>query len=534
MEVKNYLKKICGSADFLSLIMLAGVFFLVSFLHFRSFGVYGDDWSAGTYLYHNSVSAALWEWWAQWGGEIANFRPLAAILPLIWFVVYQYLGLAGVFLVIYGLYVFAGWLLYKLLKKSLSPLVALTASMLFLVYPTNNFYLWQVTATYPLSLIFLFGAAHFFKSKRYLFVFCSLLASLLTNEGAFFLFFIAMLPTQKLANWKEFFAPLYGWLAVTLPAVLLYGIVRVILETKGLIAGGRAVGVLGHLNAISYLSQFVKSYLVVLVTSWGFAAWKILHFFRWPDLVIGLTAATVSTWVFWKISKLKSKEEAGSIPAWYIMAMGLVLIIAGRYYGFYYVPSINVLNLDSRYYFAASLGGALFFAGLLEYLIQRWRSKQGAIIILLALSLIFGFLAVFKSSVQRDYEASWVQAKAIMRSFLSAVPSLQPGQVVILNTPPVVLGELVGPMQVLNALHLLVPRIYNPAARGYISANISGLSFQEKQICITAIPDYFCVPKDKVLFFNISGTNVVPAKNYYFPPGVEQHAPPSLKAALEK
>ena len=532
--IKNFFKRILHSPDFLALIMLAGVFFLVCFLHIKSFGVYGDDWSAGTYLYNNSAMAALWEWWVHWGGEVANFRPLAAILPLMWYFVFKYWSLTGIFLLIYGLYLAAGWLLYAFLKKSLSPLVAVAASLLFLVYPTNNFYLWQVTATYPLSLIFLFSAIHLFYKKRYGWVFCLLLFSLLVNEGVFFLFFLALLPDHKLADWKELAAAFLNWISVTLSAVVLYAILRITLEAKGIIVGGRAVGVLGHLHIFSYLAQFVQSYLVVLLTSWCFAAWKILFFGRAADFVIGIIVAAISAWVFLSLNRIAAPARVDKIPAWYVMVMGLLLIIAGRYYGFYYVPSINTLSLDSRYYFAASLGGAVFFAGLLELLIQRWRSKQAGVIILLVLSLTFGFLAVFKASVQRDYQASWRQAKAIWLNLFKAVPNLQPGQVVILQTPPVVLGELVYWPQALGDLRLIIPRIYNPAARAYASGNISGMSFQQSQICFTAPPEYFCVPKDKVLFFKVSGTDVVPDKNYHFPPGIEQNVSLPLKAVLEQ
>jgi hypothetical protein len=532
--LKNSLKKFFQSSDFFALVMLAGVFFLACFLHFRSFGVYGDDWSAGTYLYHNSLGAALREWWAMGSGEIANFRPLAIILPIMWYFVFQFAGLAGVALVIYILYLSLGWLLYKLLKRSLSPLVALVASLLFLVYPTNNFYLWQVTSTYPLSLIFLFCGVNFFYRKNYWLVFCFLLLSLLVNEGVFFLFFIALLPTQKLANLKELVAPFSRWLAVTLPAVVLYGILRVVLEAKGIISGGRAVEVLGHFQLVAYAGQFVKSYLVVLVSSWGFVGWKLLYFARPADFLIGSAVAAISVPVFWRMAKFNNPAGAGKIPVWYIMVMGLALIIAGRYYGFYYVPSINVLNLDSRYYFAASLGGAVFFAGVLEYLIRRFSFKRGMVVILLVLALGFGTLAAFKSSVQRDYTVSWSQAKAVWRSLLSSVPSLQPGQVIILNTPPVVLGELVGLNQGLGDLHLLIPRIYDSAATGYVNSSITAMTFPKNLVCITTPLEHFCSSKDNVLFFDISGTRVVPEKNYYFSPGVVQHIPLPLKAVLEK
>lgn len=505
MKFINYLIKKTQNTSVLVFFSLAAIIFITCFIRFQSFGLYGDDWGAGTYLFKSTTVDAL-QGWIEWKGEIGNFRPLAILLPLFWYGGYYFFGLAGVFLVIWTVYIILSFFFYQILRTRMSGIAAYGAALIFALYPTNNFYLWQVTMTYPVGLIFIFLAVWFFwKDKKVISLFF-LLCGALVNEATFFIFLLALLPKEKF-SWQTFRAAIFRWTQPFGGALVIYSVARIIAERTGVITGGRLAHAAHVFNIWDYIAQFIKAIVVVLMSSWAFIFWKIIHNFRISHLLFGVITVII-VYCMWKL--FEGERHESTLPYWYILIMGVVLICAGRYYGFYYIPSLNVLNLDSRYYFASSVGGAVFIAGLIEVLRSKGVYIQRAGLVVCAIVLLF--LAVAKYEIQRDYVVAWQEAKAIWRELLYRVPALKEGEAVIITIPPHTLGKLVVANEAVGDLRQFVPQVYGAGSLGFLSTQIQASRREGVRTCIDSSPFYtgLCIPTDHVYYFAWDGRNLLP------------------------
>jgi hypothetical protein len=506
IKMANWLK----STEGVVYISLTAICFVSCFLLLRTFGVYGDDWYSSTFLYNNSLWSSV-KYWIEWKGEINNFRPMAVFLPFLWHLGYAALGLSGVFLVIGGLYSLVACLFYKIITRFTPPLIAFAASVLLILYPTNNFYLWQATSTYPLGLMFVLVAVLFFLKNKYAMAFVFLLCGALSNEASIFVFALALIPNKKISL-LEFRRNFISWLKVAGVAVVLYAVARVIAEKTGFLAVERLGFTFDTFNPVSYVLQFFKSIFVVLASSWGFAGWKILKTFQIQHLFVGLLSVAIFALVFLHFKRKNLNNLPAFAPAWYLLVAGILLICAGRYYGFYFVPSINVLNLDSRYYFSASVGGAVFFAGLIQLIWYKINAKHQKVFAL-AMCTVVLFLGVFKYEVQADYSESWKKGKAIWKQLFEQVPSLQPGEVVVVKFPFRPLGTLVDTGEAVGDLRFMIPSIYGPQTLGFSSNFLQEERRTGENICFDSAPYYedYCVTIDKVYFFSWDGSKLLPS-----------------------
>ncbi len=506
--MSNIISKL-KSRNSLVFFSLALVTFIALFIRFRGFGMYGDDWGAGSYLLQHSTADAI-KGWINWRGEIDNFRYFAIIVPALWYFSYHLLGLPGVFLSMAAIYVALYFCAYKILSQRVSPLAAYLATVIFILYPTNNFYLWQVTTTYPLALVFVFLAVWYYWKKNWAAAFLLLTCSAMINEAVLFIFVFALIP-DKPVNFKEILVMFWRWLKLTFSLVIIYGATRAAFEYFGFIHTPRLSYSAHNLNLISYAAQFFKATAAVLGTSWAFVAWKILHNFHPSQMAIGLVVIAIFVETLWL---MRSKSQAWAwpiIPYWYLFVAGVVLIFAGRYYGFYYVPSVNILNLDSRYYFASSVGGLVFFAGLIEFFLQEKFGKFKNWL-LAFLCILVGVLSVFKYEVQTDYVVAWQDAKSLWKQVLAEAPSLSRGEVLVVDLPAHPLGTLVDIGQSLGDFRLFVPKIYGPDTTGFGTNIILGVKKTPTSICINsgAVLSNYCTQPSKVYFFQWHDSTLLP------------------------
>ena len=483
-KIKNFI-----STDYAVLILIAGITFFACFYYFKSFGIYGDDWDAGTYWRFNSLNQGLHYWWSVWAGEVNNFRPLAAALPIMWFYSFKMFGLPGVFLSIYLVHALLGFLIYKFFSKITEKDISILGALFFVLYPTNNAYLWQVATSYVLSLCFIMGAVLAYKAeKRKLIAIILLFISLLINEAPIMLFFMVLIPEQKISL-KEFWESLKKFLLFFLPIVFVYAFARISAEHANLIVGGRTKNLVGSFHLFAYIFQFLQAVFVVTCMSWVLAVWKMVKDFHaigygaW--LIAGLEFFIIRAIIFNKSFLANTKEKIEN-NFFYFFIAGLLLIIAGRYYGFYFQPSINTLNLDSRYYYAASFGGVVMLVGVMLFFKTRfpqyWKYTLTFFISLIA------FLSVFKHSVQLDYANSWTQAKIFWQQFVKQYPSLKDGELAIVYVQPRELGHLVGVGEAIGDLRKVFPYVYKSNVYAVTTFLTQSINFEKDAVCINSHP----------------------------------------------
>ena len=475
------------------------IIFIAGYWQIKNLGLYGDDWGASTFLFHSDMNEAVKEWWQYGSGEISNFRMLAVMIPVLWFYAFKLFGLIGISFLNFVVYLSLSYFLFLLLKQKISNSGTLFGALLFALYPTNNAYLWQVTMSYAIALLAVFAACLFFSKQKWFLSLIFLLISIFINEGVFFIFFISLLPSREEGfSWPILKQKGMKWLVIVLGIVIIYVFFRVTFELKGITGGNRTVSVLHNFNLAAYIFQFVKSYGVVLLISFSAAVWKIYFSFKIWHLAVGVAVFLLS-FVLLNFSKtewnqIKNRESL------IVMLMGLMLIIAGRYYGFYYVPSINVLNLDTRYYFAASVGGAVFFAGFFEYLQQKLKYQK--LIIILACTM-FGMLAIFRFEVQKDYADSFKEAKNLWKQLVYSAPAVPENSLVVVNIPDKILGKPVGLFEAAGDLRITTRKMYNKRVDFVSSPFIQHLKIDERLVCLDSAPIYNseCFNKDKVYIF---------------------------------
>jgi hypothetical protein len=396
-----------------------------------------------------------------------------------------------------------------LARKFIGAHSAIILALLFSLYPTNNFYLWQVTMNYQLGMLLMLLSIFFFWKNRYFYSLILFIVSLLVNEATAMLFVLAILPVVIHSFSSELQSGIMPkvrsllkqkatqiWLWLFFGIIFVYGISRIIAEKTGLINGGRLVSVLGHFSLILYLKQFVTGEITVILLSWAVAGWKILYYTNVSSILIGVIVALLVL-VFLRFC---TERPLGSFKPLYLVLLGIILIIAGRYYGFYYIPSINVLNLDSRYYFSASLGGAMVITGLLEWLRLRYLNFMSYLIIV---CLMFGFLGMFKFQVQTDYSNSWTAAKKIWQTIFAEIPALPAGSLVYVDVPGNNLGKLVGAFQGMGDLRILIPYFYGNGASGISTPYIQNMKQNVGELCFDSAPFYKnqCYSQNLILTF---------------------------------
>jgi len=476
--------------------VLCAVLAFVGYSYFRHFGIYGDDWGASTYLYQNNLRSAVSMWWHAGSGEIENFRLLAVIIPIIWYGAFHLFGFFGVILINFLLYAGLAILFYFILKQHLSRSAAFLGALLFAIFPTNNAYLWQVTISYALALLAVFGAILLFNKNKFWQSALILACGLLINEAVFFVFFLSVLApqTQKL-SWAGFKPRFKKWLQIVAPMIISYIIFRLALEITGITGGNRATNALHQLHLVAYAMQFAYAIAIDLVIAWGVSLWKILHYHQAIDFAVGVAAA-LAAWFFSR--KLSRSSENISKPL-YVIVLGLILICAGRYYGFYYVPSVNVLNLDSRYYFASSVGAAMCFAGLLQWAWDFFAGWKKYIPTVLLCLMVF-VAAMSRFEVERDYARAWQNAQKFWQTFLAAIPSLPDKSVLIVNVPARSVDQPVGVSEAMGDLRSLVPLFYGKDELGAGTLGMQSIDVGQSQVCFTSSPFFFdyCVDNARV------------------------------------
>ncbi|MBI5530069.1 MAG: hypothetical protein HY918_01035 [Candidatus Doudnabacteria bacterium] len=520
-------------------IMLSLVVFIANFLYFKNFGIYGDDWDAGIYLRFNGLREGVHYWWSVWAGEINNFRPIAVILPIVWFYFFKFFGLPGVHFSIFLIHATAAFLIYKYFSGYAEKYIAFLGALFFALYPTNNAYLWQVATTYVLSLCFvLLSVLSYQKKYKFLAAFLFLF-SVLVNEATAMLFVLALIPKHTVSR-AEFIKQFKEFAYFFIPILALYIAVRVGFEHTGLIVGGRTKGLLNNFKFSVYLFQFIQAFAVVFFTSWGLAGWKIIQNFKdlnWLTWLVGIAIfAFIRASFETELFKDKNQESLRANYLYFLIG-GFVLIFAGRYYGFYFQPSINTLNLDSRYYYAASLAGPVFLVGLLIYAKANFSKFWPNIVTLVA--IILGILGIFKISVQRDYANAWLASKEFWRQEIKAFPALRENELVVVYVPKRKLGQLVGVGEAIGDLRKLFPFVYGPTVNGVTTFLTQSIDQTPESFCINSHPFWInrCFQKNNVEVLTFEDNKLVLRKKANPSPdsrSFEQNLPEALKNIILK
>ena len=477
-------------------IALAAVIFVAGYWHANSIGLYSDDWGASTYLFQHTLGQAVVDWWHHGSGDVTLFRFLVVATPILWYWAFGLFGSTGVVLLNYVCFVGLAFLFFLLLKKHVSLPVAFAGALLFALYPCNNAYLWQVTMSYTLALLAMFGALLCYYRGRYFWSVLLLVASVFLNEAVLFLFVLALLPPGSV-SWPQIKVQVKTWLKLMIPVLVLYVGIRLVSESLGITGGDRTVYVLQHFQLIPYLRQFITGEAVVLVIAYAAIVWKILHAFSWSSVLVGLFTAFVAWWTI-RGQLTSGGQERALTRTLYLVLAGAILICAGRYYGFYYIPSFNVLNLDTRYYFAASVGGAVLYAGVLQWLLERFGRR--VFIVLFSITILV--LSMARWEVQQDYAAGFRESSRVWQQLLAKVAAPAAGTFIVVDIPDRELGKPVGLLESLGDLRDLMPKLYNGDVAAASSPYIQNLTISGNQTCVDSTPLYnhACFPSANFVY----------------------------------
>ena len=490
---------------------IAIILFLAGFNKIGHFGVYSDDWIGGTYITAQNALDAAKQWLIP-SGEMSNFRPLAVIESLFWYFGYISFGLFGVFFTIYLIQLLATILIYIVFKRLIGNTNAFFGALLFILFPTQSFYLWQVTSTYFLALSFILLAVITWQKKARWWSVLLLLISLLINESVFGLFILAIIPS-KWEGWKVWFEKSRSWFLTVIPVTFIYATTRIIYENYWLVQGGRIVGSFGHFNFFQYIIQFFKAASLDLILAIPIAGWKILYNFNTINWSYVAIVAFVVSIFFYLIDKKSLKTEEFNVK--YIILVGFILLFAGRYYGFYYIPSINILNLDSRHYFASSIGAAMIITAIISWLASKNLKWYRFTTIFTTLLIIY--LCIFKISLQTDYVQAWSEAKKLLPEVIENTKYLGDSEAIVINLPPKQLGKIVDVGVGIGDLRITIPKLYGQGHYGISSNYIQQIIHKNQQTCFNSMPIYICFPSDHVTWFEWDGFSLkrlsMPNKN---------------------
>ncbi len=444
------IKRLNHARDF---VFLGLITWITHFYHFKSFGLYEDD-------YHRTTRAMAMGWLQFVKYLIEQTREEGRPLHDGLIIFFSFLGnkiggLSAIYIFGYLIVLLNVLLLYLLLKRlSKHPFIPLAGALGLCLFPadtTRTIYLTHSLGVQP-SITFLLMAFHFYIRGKTKSSYLAIIGSLFTYETAFPVFLAAPLLTQKTFDlsllWK-----MVRHACILFALAVLVALIRVL----GLESGRGRIQELDDDRVWQALINTVVGPITSLKAFWQ-RAWEmvpglgqdkemavilflcltitsyILHRRRLNLSVIGsddplradFLQANVSKRNFLHLILAFAKDLRPLIVS------GVVMLLFA--YPLTLTTTATALGTkSSRVHAAASIGAAILFACVLAFveLLGELFKKRVVVNVLMAsfLSLLVGFGLV----VQKDFQASWSDQKNFWADVVRLAPDIEPGTVVLID-----------------------------------------------------------------------------------------------------
>ncbi|GEM_PF-2404081 len=415
-----------------NLLLITVVAWVANYYHFMNFGLYDDDWffvanpflSPAKYWLTTSLSE-------QFEPQFFQGRPLQIIFE------YGFAEIGALFqsipvdyLIAFVLFSGSALMLYELLRRRFSQLVATLTSLIFVLsplYTLHQFLNGQFTFGPAFALLFA-GMILYERGKRgqaYTFA----VLSLMTYESIFLLFLAAPLFIQGRPVLKGRGREWIRHLAICLVIVGVCWASRLWLGEKRVNSVGQGVLWSVLRSTVYYAVTWPGTYLYAFVKAneatveaWFFA---ILFCLTLPVL----------------LRRARNDKSAASPAKWpdfgSAVFTAIFLTFCGcltSYYFFFRAePIFVVAGRDTRINVAATVGSSLLIAILLAWWIEISRAAYARVIAYLGTVAALTVLFLYTFVVQNDYVREWDDERSDIAQIILLTPDIEPDSIIIMK-----------------------------------------------------------------------------------------------------
>jgi hypothetical protein len=435
----------------LELLTLAGVVWVAHFLHFRSLGLYEDDyahiseqlsWRLIDLIRYLRVAVT----WPQG-------RPLHFLLPHIGAFMAGHLGaLNAAYVLAFLVEVANAFLFYLLLRRMGLESTAWLGGLAFGLFPadTTHSFLLHALGIHT-SLTFLLIASHLYLSGEKIPAYVMSAGSLLTYESAYMPFLVVPLLVLPWGRGKlpEILRHLAVWIGILLIAVMLRSLMgegrieaatsasNAVLSAGAQTAASLVIGPVVSLGLIGYgpawiLFHWSNALTLVFLVSAPFFAWMLFTGPGNPGEAAATAQGRVRVRIPWRESARRNVRGSDHLVNLLIASIALLSLAYGA--SFTHYPPTALYGRMTSVHAAAALGGGLFFACACGMLLQFASTARRRILVTVLLALYLSVLLAYRFAIQLDFVQAWKNEKAVWTQVAPLVPDVTDGtMVMVLN-----------------------------------------------------------------------------------------------------
>jgi hypothetical protein len=342
-------------------------------------------------------------------------------------------SLAVDYLLAFSLFSASALLMYEVLRRRFSRLVATLAALLFVLTPLHTLHQFlngQFSAAPAFILVFLAMLLYLNGRRGWSYVFA--LLTVFSYESIFFLFLGAPL----LKRGKAFGGRRREWLihiGVFIAIVLVAFAVR---KTTG----EARVGALPH--GLALLWPVVHWWLFYSYASFATYLYAAL---RVPESSVEACFYLVVFWVLIGLLFYRHRRapvdtdtyRGKSIRLLRAAGVAVLFLLLGYVISYFFflqpIPHLSVTDRDTRISMAASFGSSLLLAIFLAAWIRSCRFRATQVIAYAGTAAFLGMLFLYSFVIQDDYVKDWEQQRENARQLISLTPDAQPDSVIIMK-----------------------------------------------------------------------------------------------------
>jgi hypothetical protein len=430
-------------AHYLNLLVIAATSWISHYLHFTSFGLYGDDWyfQARPFILGSRLwFAELWTFF-QHPSQL-NGRPLQALFAYVFAGAGAATGsIAADYLIAYVLFTTSAFAMYAVLRHRYSPSFSVLACVIFVLTPLHTLHQF-VNGQFICGPAFclLFGAILLYFRGRHIWS-CALAFLTLTAYESFFFPFLAaplLLPGNQFRNRRRVWVAHLSRAAITL---CLYVTVR-----KFVFPDPKIIDV-------SHTSDLIREVLVwwgrstagsfLMYPYAAFRAWEApMEAYCWLVMFLVLLGALYK---FNKSNLPAAFQISTDRYEWARLAVldcvtGFIFMALGFTTAYFVFrspaavsPPVFYTDVETRVSVAATLGSSILVAGLLAGVLRLARSEAGRIAACGVVTVVLSVLFLYSFVAQLGYQQEWAEQRTMARQMIELSPDAKSDSVIVLG-----------------------------------------------------------------------------------------------------
>lgn len=434
-ELREFLR-----GNWYSLLLILTVAWIANYLHFTHFGLYDDDWFfVGTPFVMDAKTWMTGSLWAQLSNPAySQGRPLQMIFC------YTFAMLGGVtnrieldYVIAYLLFAGSAVLMYAVLRRRFTRLVATLAALLFVLTPLHTLHQFlngQFSFGPPFLLVF--GAMLLYVRRRRAWAYALAPLALLSYESVFFLFLGAPLlrPGRIFKRRRREWAIHLGACTIML---LGYLVARksLFMDTRvsGLPSGASLVWPTVH-SWLYYTFSSSAMYLYAALRANEASFEGCVYLLVFCGLLVGLL------YVYRRTHAVRVGKARGVCRLWRQAGISFVFLALGYLLSYFYFkessPVLYLTDRATRISAAASFGSSMLVGVVLGGLVQSARTKLYRAIVYFCMGVFFAIQFLYSFVIQDDYVRDWARQRGYAAQVISATPDVQSDSVIVLQLNP--------------------------------------------------------------------------------------------------